>query len=395
MLRKEGLLQQSIGFDAVVWGNIPSSGMSRFLCRVAAMASGPDAINNAPRRRSASLCLNLIATWLDVNGATLPPPAPGSLAREVELAVQVENAYVGSPCGNLDQIMIWWRPRVEIQSRRWRGGGRTRRRGDGRWCGRCAWPNASTRRGRSVDRQRGERDAETSNKKNNKKQTGTRAPGAGTLYEPEAKKISYIPLGAGAPDFAFVALDTGTDRPGFEKSTYKDRRRSATPSPRSCSRRVLLIDRCSRTSRSRTSVKSATPTLIQSGRRTWSASRTSSTPRMNFGGMIDAWRRGDVEEVGAYFRRDGRGLRDLYRISGPELETMCATSRAPSTACYGERMLGGGDKGAAGAIVRRAPSRRSRRPSRAPTPWRTRATRAPCTRSASRPAWRRSRGALV
>ena len=73
-------------------------------------------------RRSASLCLNLIATWLDVNEATLPPPAPGSLAREVELAVQVENAYVGSPCGNLDQIMIWWRPRVEVQSRRWRGG---------------------------------------------------------------------------------------------------------------------------------------------------------------------------------------------------------------------------------------------------------------------------------
>ena len=80
---------------------------------------------DAPRRRevtrrSASLCLNLIATWLDVNQATLPPPAPGSLAREVELAVQVENAYVGSPCGNLDQIMIWCRRRVEIQSRRWR-----------------------------------------------------------------------------------------------------------------------------------------------------------------------------------------------------------------------------------------------------------------------------------
>ena len=47
-----------------------------------------------------------------MNEATLPPPAPGSLAREVELAVQVENAYVGSPCGNLDQIMIWWRRRV-------------------------------------------------------------------------------------------------------------------------------------------------------------------------------------------------------------------------------------------------------------------------------------------
>ena len=30
VLRKEGLLQQSIGFDAVVWGNIPGGGMSRF-----------------------------------------------------------------------------------------------------------------------------------------------------------------------------------------------------------------------------------------------------------------------------------------------------------------------------------------------------------------------------
>ena len=59
-----------------------------------------------------------------MNEATLPPPAPGSLAREVELAVQVENAYVGSPCGNLDQIMIWWRRRVEIQiaAMAWRWG---------------------------------------------------------------------------------------------------------------------------------------------------------------------------------------------------------------------------------------------------------------------------------
>ena len=30
VLRKEGLLQQSVGFDAVVWGNIPGGGMSRF-----------------------------------------------------------------------------------------------------------------------------------------------------------------------------------------------------------------------------------------------------------------------------------------------------------------------------------------------------------------------------
>ena len=44
VLRKEGLLQQSVGFDAVVWGNIPGGGMSRFyaasMASTAAMASG-------------------------------------------------------------------------------------------------------------------------------------------------------------------------------------------------------------------------------------------------------------------------------------------------------------------------------------------------------------------
>mmetsp|Transcript_17676 Transcript_17676/g.54788 ORF Transcript_17676/g.54788 Transcript_17676/m.54788 type:complete len:291 (-) Transcript_17676:30-902(-) len=248
------------------------------------MASGPDAINNAPRRRSASLCLNLIATWLDVNQATLPPPAPGSLAREVELAVQVENAYVGSPCGNLDQIMIWH-----------------------------ARENA------------------------------------GTLYEPEAKKISYIPLGAGAPDFAFVALDTGTDRPGLEKSTYKIRREECDAFAeelfaKSFINRPVLAD------------------VKDFGKIRDAYHSTAWAPHLerlaylvsaqhNFGGMIDAWRSGDVAKVGEMFRADGWGLRDLYCISGPELETMCDIARTVD-GVYGERMLGGGDKGAAGAIVR-------------------------------------------
>ena len=111
------------------------------------------------------------------------------------------------------------------------------------------------------------RDAGSTQKTNKKPNRHARAS-AGTLYEPEAKKISQHPEpGAGAPDFAFVALDTGTDRPGLEKSTYKARRRrSATPSPRSCCRRVFLIDRCSRTSSSRTSsIKSATPRRYKVG----------------------------------------------------------------------------------------------------------------------------------
>ena len=71
----------------------------------------------------------------------------------------------------------------------------------------------------------------------------------------------------------------------------------------------------------------------------------------NFKQMIAAWRNGSIASLGAFFRNDGRGLRDDYCISGPELETMCDIARTVD-GVYGERMLGGGDKGAAGAIVR-------------------------------------------
>lgn len=67
--------------------------------------------------------------------------------------------------------------------------------------------------------------------------------------------------------------------------------------------------------------------------------------------MLEAWKAGDVETVGRVFREDGIGLRDEYKISGPELETMCDISRTVP-GVLGERMLGGGDKGAAGALVR-------------------------------------------
>ena len=61
--------------------------------------------------------------------------------------------------------------------------------------------------------------------------------------------------------------------------------------------------------------------------------------------------RGDIETVGRIFRQDGLGLRDDYKISGPELETMCDIARTVP-GVLGERMLGGGDKGASGALVR-------------------------------------------
>lgn len=78
----------------------------------------------------------------------------------VELSQQVETEYVGSPCGQLDQIMIVFAK-----------------------------------------------------------------AGNGTHYIPATQTINYVPLGAGATDFAIMGLDTGTDRPGLEKSTYIVRRR--------------------------------------------------------------------------------------------------------------------------------------------------------------------------
>jgi galactokinase len=67
--------------------------------------------------------------------------------------------------------------------------------------------------------------------------------------------------------------------------------------------------------------------------------------------MLDAWKAGDIDTVGAVFREDGIDLRDDYRISGPQLETMCDIARTVP-GVLGERMLGGGDKGASGALVR-------------------------------------------
>ena len=67
--------------------------------------------------------------------------------------------------------------------------------------------------------------------------------------------------------------------------------------------------------------------------------------------MLDAWKKGDIETVGGLFGADGIGLRDDYKISGPELEVMCDIARSVP-GVFGARMLGGGDKGAAGALVR-------------------------------------------
>ena len=258
ILRRAGLRPEK-GFDAVLIGNIPGGGMSR----------------------SASLTINLMLTALAANGLDLGPDR----MRIIDLAQAVENDYIGSPCGKLDQIMI-------LFSRE----------------------------------------------------------GMGTYYNPKDRSIEYVPMGKGATDFRIVVLDTGTDRPGLEKSTYAVRRRE-------CEELVAILQKAGFEIKCLADIKDEAVYNKIMGR--FGREYPHLCERLNyihhaqqrFYKMMDAWRAGNIETVGAIFRQDGISLRDDYRISGPELETMCDIVRTVPGS-LGERMLGGGDKGASGALVR-------------------------------------------
>jgi galactokinase len=257
ILRREGF-NLSQGINGVIYGNIPGGGMSR----------------------SASLSLNLILSLLDANQIKIEDKM-----KLVDLAQAVENDYIGSPCGKLDQIMILFA-----------------------------------------------REA------------------MGTYYNPAKRSVEYVQLGAGATDFRIVVLDTGTVRPGLEKSTYKTRRAE-------CEKLVSILQKSNYKISCLADIKDEKiykkiisefgknhPDLCDRLKYIFGAQK-------RFYKMLEAWKSGDIETVGRIFREDGLGLRDDYKISGPELETMCDIARmVPGV--LGERMLGGGDKGASGALVR-------------------------------------------
>jgi len=257
ILRREGI-ELSQGIDGVIYGNIPGGGMSR----------------------SASLTLNLILSLLDANNVEVEDKF-----KIVDMAQAVENDYVGSPCGQLDQIMILFA----------------------------------------------------------REDTGVH-------YNPKTRSISYVPLGDGVMDFRIVVLDTGTVRPGLEKSTYKIRRAE-------CEELVSLLQRAKYDISCLADIRDVAvyekilsqfqgeyPDLCDRLKYIFGAQK-------RFYEMLDAWKAGDIESIGSIFREDGIGLRDDYKISGPELETMCDIARTVP-GVLGERMLGGGDKGAAGALVK-------------------------------------------
>lgn len=257
ILRREGY-KLSQGINGVLYGNIPGGGMSR----------------------SASLTLNLILSLFDANSIEVEEKI-----KIVDLAQAVENDYIGSPCGKLDQTMILF--------------------------------------GRE---------------------------GMGTYYNPNDRSIEYTPIGSGASDFRIVVLDTGTDRPGLEKSTYAIRRAE-------CEKLVSILQKANYDISCLADIKDETvykkimvefgesyPDLCDRLRYIFNAQK-------RFYKMLEAWKAGNIETVGQIFREDGTGLRDDYKISGPELETMCDIVRGVP-GVLGERMLGGGDKGASGALVR-------------------------------------------
>jgi len=246
------------GIDGVLYGNIPGGGMSR----------------------SASLTLNLILSLFDANQIEVEDKI-----KIVDLAQAVENDYIGSPCGKLDQTMILFA-----------------------------------------------------------------REGMGTHYNPKDRSIKYVPIGEGATDFRIVVLDTGTDRPGLEKSTYAVRRAE-------CEKLVSLLRKAGFEITCLADIKddaNYNKILVHFGNiyaDLCNRLKYIFHAQQRFYKMMEAWKAGDIETVGKIFRQDGIELRDDYRISGPELETMCDIARTVP-GVLGERMLGGGDKGASGALVR-------------------------------------------
>jgi galactokinase len=176
--------------------------------------------------------------------------------------------------------------------------------------------------------------------------------GMGTHYRPATRSVQYVPLGKGAKDFRIVVMDTGTVRPGLEKSTYRIRRSECeelVAKARKAGFRIACLADVRTEAlykRLRARFEAKAPHLVDRMTYIFQA-------QARFYQMMKAWKRGRIETVGKVFRDDGVGLRDLYRISGPELETMCDLVRTVP-GVLGERMLGGGDKGASGALVKAA-----------------------------------------
>lgn len=174
--------------------------------------------------------------------------------------------------------------------------------------------------------------------------------GMGTHYNPKTGQIKYIRFGGDPDSWRFVVMDTGTERPGLDKARYVIRKKE-------CEELVKSINGSGNYGRIEklADIKDSNifGRIMADG-----AFNKLQLMRLNyifnaqerFYTMLDAWEKGDINTVGDVFNKDGIELHSLYDISGPELEDMCSIARnVPGV--LGARMLGGGDKGAAGAII--------------------------------------------
>ena len=175
--------------------------------------------------------------------------------------------------------------------------------------------------------------------------------GMGTYFNPVNEQVQHFEFGGDIDQYRVVCMDTGTKRAGLEVSTYKIRRQQCDDMNAYLQTQLdaslpELFKNESDYRRAEQLIQSKLPEHLPLLRYLFAAqSRISST--------IAAWKAGNFGQVGANFRADGIGLRDEYQISGPELETMCDLARTVP-GVLGERMLGGGDKGASGALVEKA-----------------------------------------
>lgn len=259
-----------------------------------AVTAGIDAVvyGNIPgggMSRSASLSVNLIGCVCAAQpGGAVPAPM-----RVAELSQAVENDYIGAPCGCLDQVMI-----VFAQA------------------------------------------------------------GCATRFDPATKAVTHIKFGGDSnssksneASFRLLVLDTGTTRHGLDVSTYSLRVAECRKLCAVAGLRALAdVKTPEQLAAVRAQVAAATPALPPAEQAALLARlQYIYDAQHNFAQMVAAWAAGDIATVGRLFRADGIGLRDQYCISGPELEAMCDIARTVP-GVLGERMLGGGDKGAAGLL---------------------------------------------
>lgn len=172
--------------------------------------------------------------------------------------------------------------------------------------------------------------------------------GRATIHRQRTHRIEHVAWGGQTEGLCLLALDTGRSRHGLQHATYPQRRRECEEAMAILGPRLGCATLSEAVEEARFELAAA---LL-------SATRPDLLPRVRYlrdaqsrlPRMLDAFARGDAVGLGSCMRLDGIGLRDDYRISGNELEAMCDIVRA-QPGCHGERMLGGGDCGASGAIV--------------------------------------------